>query len=332
MSRIVEDYMPALKSLNDRTFLESGPRHYLVAGKNPFLSLYFIEALRSAFSRAGASSPVTYFYSDIDWDDESMGGQASLFEETSVRILSEVPCPKGIGNAARILTGMHRYVVVFQPADDTAHKGLREIVTRKDVRLIPCDDPGTADMKALGLEMAARLGISLSAEGWRSILTNAGNDPAHLRNDLRLQSMVWQNRDNLSAADVSSAAGYLREDNAFKLSDLLLKQDLAAAEALLKDLDARGESPLALVGLLARHCRNALMVAEMAQTGAPVGRIASELRLPQFVISSYSQYGRATNFAKIAAALSSLSWSDRQIKSTNIPEALLFGSFISDLS
>ena len=152
-------------------------------------------------------------------------------------------------------------------------------------------------------------------------------------------ALIFAPSDGSAAAPIAAAAiapslGMLREDFVFELDNLLVARQYGKAQALLTGLLQRGESALALLGILARHCRMAIRVheAQRGGRGANPRDLATELRLPFNVVKGYTQYVAKSSPRTFAAVLGICQEADIKLKSSGADEELVLGRVIERLA
>ena len=103
------------------------------------------------------------------------------------------------------------------------------------------------------------------------------------------------------------------------------------AQILLTDLLNRGESPLAITGLLAKHCRNSLHIGEYFSLGVRGGELARKVGIPPFQVDSYLRYARSSPKGMFERGLQACADADRTFKSRRMSEHLLVDRILTTL-
>ena len=200
---------------------------------------------------------------------------------------------------------------------------------------IPCIEPGSGEIARFVGALARKNHIDLSSEAITLLLECFGNDLARLDNEIRKLSLVFPNRaELLNASDVAPHVGLIREDEIFAVDNLLLTRQWSRAQLFVGELLNRGETPIALVGLLARHCRNALQISEAlnARGATDTGALASRLRLPFSVVRSYTSYVSSVKSRNLKQALIACADADIKLKSTRISDAIVLNQILTTIA
>ena len=180
-----------------------------------------------------------------------------------------------------------------------------------------------------------RARLQLTAEAQQLLFHCCGRDAVVLENEINRLALLFPPDDHNKPADIgiaelSGVLGMLREDEIFRLDELLINRRYGEAEVLLQGLLNRGESVLAVTGVLARHCRHALVVQEeMARRGTvDLQGMATRLRLPQAVIRNFVRYVPAMPRATFERALGACALADIELKTSGLPDGLALSRIV----
>jgi len=103
----------------------------------------------------------------------------------------------------------------------------------------------------------------------------------------------------------------------------LLEAKINEANNIALNLFRRGESTIAILGMIARHCRISIKIIEMNKKRQNVYDIASKMTLPVSVIKSYQRYIEKKSPKEFIKTLQNIQRSDFSIKSSAISQELL---------
>ena len=95
------------------------------------------------------------------------------------------------------------------------------------------------------------------------------------------------------------------------------------------DLLGRGEKPLSILGFLSAHCRKTLKILNLLKGRESDTEISKALRLPRFVIKSYTKYARQINENNYRAALICCQKADQKLKSSPISAEIILGQVLN---
>ena len=180
-----------------------------------------------------------------------------------------------------------------------------------------------------------RARLQLTAEAQQLLFHCCGRDAVVLENEINRLALLFPPDDRNKPADIGTAElsgvlGMLREDEIFRLDELLINRRYGEVEVLLQGLLNRGESVLAVTGVLARHCRHALAVQEeMARRGSvDLQGMAARLRLPQAVIRNFVRYVPGMPRATFERALGACALADIELKTSGLPDGLALSRIV----
>jgi DNA polymerase III delta subunit len=345
-----QDYVSAMTTLVQEMKAGHLPSTILVQGTSEFLIGRTLKVLRDYWSGQEGSPPKGDWQTieALEVDENKLAGmsqQSSLFDPASFFLIRRLEQAK---SAARWL----KTAPIIKPNSGTNHLcfvyegtalpvAIRSEMTRLKVFEIPCTDPWPSELAPLVGALARKAGLSLQPDAVSLLIEAVGSDLSKLDNEISRLVLIFANSPQASH-DSSSIAPYLdmlREDFVFELDNLLLQRRYAKAHALLTALLLRGESALALLGILSRHCRTAIRVHEVQNFGARGAgasrnprNLAMDLRLPFTVVKSYTQYVAKTKLATFTSALAVCQEVDQKLKSSGSCEELLLGQVIEALA
>jgi DNA polymerase III delta subunit len=322
--RSYRDHAPALKALTGAKAL---PPVVLVYGKSEYLLGESVRVLRAKAAAAGAVTQACEAPALTEATVAALGGQASLFEPATLFLVRRVETAKSLPKLLALLPagGPRANLLLLVLASDNVPAPLKAELDRLGAALVPCVDPWPSEAPQALAAVAESLGLKLRPDAVQLLLAAHGVDLVKQHNELARVALALgasATAAPLSAEALAPHLGMLREDEAFQLDKLLLARQWAKAQALASALLARGEKPLALLGILASHCRTAIRVAEGA-----------EVRLPPFVLKGFEQaIRRGTPTEKYQRALAICQETDLKLKSSRVSEELLLGRVLAALS
>jgi DNA polymerase III delta subunit len=207
-----------------------------------------------------------------------------------------------------------RLVMVF--AQDKVPANLQKALPEPTHQVV-CLTPGLRDMPAFLKDLARSYQVPLDDAITSMLLDSLGQDLFKIDNELRNLALLFADRDQpASAAEVQDALGFMRDDHAFRLDEYLLAGQRAKALNLIDDLIRRGESPLAILGILAHHCRKALDIHGQG------GQAPAAMRMPRFVVQKFVQALQRRGSEPYRQALRSCQEADMILKTSQLPEQI----------
>ncbi len=257
-----QDFAAALKSLTQVEEPSVLPRILAVSGPSGFLCQKAISVITSSWAAFGVGEAQKIEATDLDYASfQSLWSQQSLFEPVTLYVLRRAANVKsigswltGIGSIDRVKSHM---VLDF---GEKVSADIKRQLTRLRASHIHCVEPtSSGEFMKIVASFAKRAGLSLADDAIRFLLSAVGSDLARLENEITKMGLVFAGESRtIGQADVAGVVGCLREDDVFELFNVL-RQGRAAGASLMTDLFlSRGESAIALNGILARYAREQL--------------------------------------------------------------------------
>ncbi len=310
-----------------QSFKEGRPRCFVVWGPNAFL-LRKAEHAAQVTWRAHTSSSVTR------WCEEQLGlhalseifAQSGLFGGCELHILGRV---KKQANLATWLKGATRAAnfVVLTLETTKLQKELLQRFEALDATLIEAKDLKPYDYTALMQHMARQRKMTLPPQADRLLRDVLGDDLFALENELDRLSLHFPEGASPTWQELSGLLSWPKREHIFQLTRHLLDRSPAKAQQHVLQLLNSGESPLAVVSILARHCRHALAFKSHSQKlGAP-----TLPRLPFAIAKSYNEYVQAIPTHHFLQAMRLCLEADMTFKSRRISPVLPLSAIIDYL-
>ena len=246
--------------------------------------------------------------------------QTGLFAPATCLILRRTEKDKSLPKKLKTLQIHPRNRVILTLQATSIPKNL--IKAFPDFQEIPCFSPKSHELPKFVLALAKSLGLELNLALCESILELTGEDLNAIDNELRVLALAYDQFDPTDADRIFQHIQHQKQESPFRISDLLLRQETAKASALLEQLIKQGEAPLAILGLLAKHCRTTLSF----QLGLlPQGYI------PRAQQGLYRSYAKNISKQSCKNALLSCAYADQALKSSVADPCLLLNQVILDL-
>ena len=298
-----------------------------IYGPSEFLVNHSVEILRRRVTEKKGFASLALEAPTLDANRlQGLLGQGSLFEPATCYVVRRLEQAKGFG---AVLKQAHD----AQSTDNLivlVHKGESPLPTIKTeleklgAVIVPCVDPWPNEVPPLVRPMAKTHGVMLTGAAVDFLIETTGGDLGKLDNELTKLGLIFhaahEPARDLDLADVAPHVGMLREDDAFQLSRLILAKQVAKAQVLAAALLDRGESALALIGIIASHCRSSIRFLEFSRTGMPPAEVASAMHLPPFVVKTYAQHLRGDTPARFVRGLLRCQEADVFLKTSRMGE------------
>jgi len=338
-SQTYKDFAIALGKIQDAVKSKTILAPIVIYGPSSYLGFKACNALRDSWLQLYGDDDSFHSFDADDLDlslCDSLVEQRSLFQSSTLYMLKR--CEKKLGAlltgqlGSVASSGQEQWIFAFSPSDKLPAK-LSDLLQKMGAQFVCCVDPFPADLPRFILSLAKRFGVALSLDAASLFVTVCGNDLFQIDNELSKIALIFAGREAvLTPSDITPYLNILREDHAFELTNFILKRKGAQAQMLLEDLLGRGESGLAILGLFARHCRNAIAVSELHSRRSPLREIASILRLPVPVVNLYNDYVRSQPHELFASLLIECARADEYLKSSRISEELVLSSLLVSMT
>lgn len=143
--------------------------------------------------------------------------------------------------------------------------------------------PRYGEIKEFVKSLASEKGLRLSYKAVDFIIEQVGEDFYLLENELDKIALIYSGTQGISRelciVDLVPFLSGLKQEHVFELTDFLLKHQYQHAHILIEQFAERNESPIALLGILARHFRIGIKMLENGGTAPSMPhRIADKYR------------------------------------------------------
>lgn len=262
---------------------------------------------------------------------------SSLFDESSLYILRRTKKQKELAQVLSQLsdkTFLSGQTSLWLSIDGKVLASLEKELKRLNATLIPCHTPHYSENSQVIRHLAKRQSLPLSDSAIQCLLELGGADFYKIENEIQKLAFLFAAHPTpLQADDISEHLGAIRAEHVFKLTEYLIAGQKQKATFLIEDLLQRQESPLAILGILAKHCRNHLKYQDLKTEGQSSHQISSSIKIPSFLLSSYERYSKSTHRHHLLSALKLCQRADIQFKtSSQLPAIHVLSPIISQLS
>jgi len=156
------------------------------------------------------------------------------------------------------------------------------------------------------------------------LVEQVGVDLQRLERELEKLCAYVENREKIELDDVRQVVGAQRSYSVFELLRHVSQQQSNKAVSVLRSLVLSGESPLAILALLARQIRLCWQARDGVERGLSVSQMAQKLAIPPFVVKNYVQEASHFSEADLYRLHQAIRKADLTLKSTGTaPEILL---------
>jgi DNA polymerase III subunit delta len=190
-----------------------------------------------------------------------------------------------------------------------------------------------AKLKGYALERWAeayvqREGYRVSSAALKKILDLAGSDLQSLSTELDKLILFSGAQKNIPDAAIEDLVRGSRQHKTFDLIDAIALRDRTSALRLLENLISGGESPLAIVALMARQCRQVLIAKDYLRQKMDLREIATRAQVLPFLMDKFMRQVRSADATAVQEMYIRLADIDRKLKSSAADGRLLLEQVI----
>ncbi|MEJ5364308.1 MAG: DNA polymerase III subunit delta [Desulfosoma sp.] len=139
-------------------------------------------------------------------------------------------------------------------------------------------------------EKAAGYGKTMKPAVAAQLVDAVGPDLYALEREIEKLCLYVGDAPRITAEDVDAACSRVRSEHIFKLMDHVAERRPEAAFEALRQVLLKGDSPLALMALLARHVRLMWQIKDGLARGETVAAMGRKLHLPAFVVEKTARH------------------------------------------
>ncbi len=242
---------------------------------------------RKIFEKSGTNWPLTVINESNLNDEEdffNLARQEELFQKKPIYLVWALEKPAKVNLCLKLLPRLKSQtdIIIFLKTDNLKLKEPKA----SHLQLF-CPNIFLRDLSEVVLDLAKERDLILTPEAKKYLEECFGDNVFQIEQELEKLALLFAKapKKPLSLEDLIPHVGFLREDHAFAISELMLANKIAEASLLIVSLLKRGYSPLAILTLIIRFFRK-LLLAKTYQDKQQVD-IARTLQLPVFIAKNY---------------------------------------------
>ena len=328
-----ETYRKQLKSLDQH---HEFPAISMLHGPNRFLHEWYLKEAKASWLAHYSEVPRSLDGKDLTTQTmQNHFEQSDLFAAANLYLVRGLETNKSTLKHLRSLnppkTSSNSFILSYC---QSASAPLLKEAARLHAAIIKCDDPPPYQISTCIKDIGLTHGLRFSKDAIDLIVAGLGSDLSIIANEVKKLSLLRSGESQLldqSAEDIVQHIEALKEDNVFALDNLLQSSSYGKSQALLFDLLERGESPIAVLNVIARHCRHSLQLKFLVDRGVPAKDLWRYVRLPSFIISRYLESAARRKPQVLKAAIIQCGEADQILKSRSISPYLVLSSIIDTL-
>lgn len=161
-------------------------------------------------------------------------------------------------------------------------------------------------------------GHQISSSGMKKILDLAGADLQSLSTELEKLILFAGKQKNIPDSAIDDLVRNSRQHKIFELLDNMGGHDRNGALRTLESLLSAGESPIGIVAMMARQCRQLLAARDCLDQRMDVREIGAKLQVLPFLLDKFMGQVRSADPAALKKMYIRLAEIDRRLKSSSL--------------
>lgn len=245
--------------------------------------------------------------------------QRDLFQpEAQLYVMHSDNEQRSLWQALLCVRGSLCNVLLFNYRRKTLSPAGQKLFKSLKAKLSPCPSPRPSEYPAHLQRICAHHNLQLDRGGQQLLLEHVGMQLDVLANEVQKLALIF-GADKIKTTDIAPHLGLLRQDSSFVIIDLLLNKQYSRAQLKIEKLLQRGESALAILGVLAYFLRNVILASE------------GQLKLAPRQLTHYQSLARRGSHATCLELLAHCQQADMELKTSRLRPALVLGNVLLKL-
>ncbi len=190
---------------------------------------------------------------------------------------------------------------------------------------------GKGDAMSAVKEEARRLGYEITNAGAETLIGLVGDDLQEIHNELIKISIYKGDKKTIGPNDVESLTSKTKFADIYQLINAVSKRDKRTAHMVLSDLEAAGEEPLSILGLLTWRFRLIWRAKELLDKKTPQAEMIKELKISPGQYYYLSEDLKKFTYEDIARIMEALAECDRKLKLSYVPKSFVLTKLVLEL-
>ncbi len=254
-----QSFIAALKLVIQAKESAEIPRLIVVTGSSDYLQLKACQAIKSAWQKLDIGEPQSIETAELDQAKfQSYWSLVSLFEPEALYIFRRAGVVRGLAGwlGAIPSSAAIKSHMILECADKLTADMQKQITRLQGVVIHSVEPVGAVEYSKVAEIFLRRAGLELDDDALRLLLSAMGLDLGKIENAISTIALQFAGQKrHLTSADIAGSLGSLREDAVFDLFHLLRNRRSASAHLMTENFMNRGESPIAITGILSRFAR-----------------------------------------------------------------------------
>jgi DNA polymerase-3 subunit delta len=189
----------------------------------------------------------------------------------------------------------------------------------------------TSELERWAQDYIRKQGIRISSAALKEIADLAGSDLQALVNEIDKLILYAGKDKSIPDSAISLMLSASRQHRIFDLTDALGARNTRRALELLQNILDMGESPLAVVNIMARHFRQLLIVKDLWDKGTPPDQIRVALQVQAFIADRLFRQAKSIESKVAKQMYLKLADADLKFKSSRVDPRMVLESLICNL-
>lgn len=250
--------------------------------------------------------------------------QTSLFDEQQIYLIKRCDLKqkfeKFLGSLAATQVYDQQFIFTFGKAKLT--KAIEKEMKRLHWQSLECVAPSSFKMPQYIYQAAKDKKLKLSQQACIYLHEMLGDNLTSIENELnRIALVIPIQNQEIDHNDIAKHCKFLREDDAFKISDAIIEGERAKVEALVFKLIQDGTQPLSILGVISRLLRTTALLQAQSTAGS--------VNLPPRIKDKYRAFGRKISDQRLAEGLAACQKADVLCKSSRNSSYLNIASVLA---
>ncbi len=181
------------------------------------------------------------------------------------------------------------------------------------------------------VEAARALGFEISRPAAEALVTLVGEDMRDIHNQLEKIALYKGEDKKITPADVDALTVRTKYADIYQLINAISRKDRKTAHRVLLDLEAAGEEPLSILGLVTWRFRLLWRAKELSEKKTPQAEMIKQLKISPGQLYYLGEDLKKFKYAELLRIMETLSEYDKKLKLSYVPKSFVLTKMVIDL-
>ncbi|MGD9650748.1 MAG: DNA polymerase III subunit delta [Candidatus Dadabacteria bacterium] len=181
------------------------------------------------------------------------------------------------------------------------------------------------------VEAARVLGYEISRPAAEALVTMVGEDMRDIQNQLEKIALYKGEDKKITPADVDALTVRTKYADIYQLINAISRKDRKTAYKVLLDLEAAGEEPLSILGLVTWRFRLLWRAKELSEKRTPQAEMIKQLKISPGQLYYLGEDLKKFKYAELLRIMETLSEYDKKLKLSYVPKSFVLTKMVIDL-